>query len=97
MGSELVRNASVTYEETINWHLCIDATPKKKGKYLVAYSLTYRNQRSVAVGVDTYSGAAWTKRKKRIIAWAEMPKANIANVFFCVRTIGTNFEFGGRK
>ena len=32
MGSELVRNASVTYEETINWHLCIDATPKKKGK-----------------------------------------------------------------
>ena len=95
MGSELVRNASVTYEETINWHLCIDATPKKKGKYLVAYSLAYRNQRSVAVGVDTYSGAAWTKRKKRIIAWAEM--ANIANVFFCVRTIGTNFEFGGRK
>lgn len=70
---------------------------RKKGKYLVAYSLAYRNQRSVAVGVDTYSGAAWTKRKKRIIAWAEMPKANIANVFFCVRTIGTNFEFGGRK
>lgn len=97
MGSKLVRNASVTYKETINWHLCIDATPSKKGKYLVAYSLAYRNQRSVAVGVDTYSGAAWTKRKKRIIAWAEMPTAGAANVLFCVRTIGTNFKFGGRE
>lgn len=87
----------VTYSENIEWHLCIDSMPEKKGKYLVAYDLKHHNQRTVKVMVNTYSGAAWAKRKKRMIAWAEMPTGLRAEVFFLARTIGADYKFGGTK